>query len=292
MMSRPVALVSCAEARHHDIDLDPIVRALADRGKVTEVVDWDDSTVDWSRFVAAIVRSPWDYHHRYAEFLDWLTRVSSMTKLLNSADVISWNTNKVYLREIIVADIPMIPTSFVETIDDVSGIENVLRDDIVVKPTISAGSNNTKRHIHDADAARVHIEEILGMDKVAMVQPYQKFIDERGETGLVYFNGNFSHAFRKAPILKDGEKQTNGLFVVEDISARRPSPAECELGDDVMNFVFEKFGMYPLYARVDVVRGSGGYPVLMELEMAEPSFFFHTSPDSPSRFASAVLERL
>lgn len=292
MMSRPVALVSCAEARHRDIDLDPIVRALADRGKVTEIVDWDDVSIDWSRFEAAIVRSPWDYHHRYGEFLDWLRRVSPLTKLLNDADTIVWNTDKVYLREIIEADIAMIPTSFIETMDAVSEIENLLLDDIVVKPTISAGSNNTKRHRNDADAARVHISEILGMGKIAMVQPYQKFIDERGETGLVYFNGNLSHAFRKAPILKDGEKETNGLFVVEDISPRRPSQEECEVGDDVMNFVFEKFRAYPLYARVDVVRGSGGYPVLMELEMAEPSFFLHTSPDSASRFASAVLARL
>ena len=291
-MSRPVALVSCAEARHRDIDLDPIVRALGDRGCITEIVDWDDAATDWSRFSTAIIRSPWDYHKRYDEFLEWAHRVSSVTTLSNPIDVISWNTDKVYLREMIDANIPVIPTHFVDNVADLDALTDLLDQDIVVKPTVSAGSNNTERHVRNSQAARTHIESILDMGKKVMVQPYQRFIDERGETGLVYFNGSLSHAFRKAPILKDGVKETNGLFVVEDIAPRRASEEERELGDQVAEFIHSKFGSHMLYARVDVVRGSGGYPVLMELEMAEPSFFFHTSPDSAARFASAVLARL
>lgn len=291
-MSRPVALVSCAEARHRDIDLDPIVRALGDRGVVSPIVDWDDSEQDWSQFSAAVIRSPWDYHKRYDEFLPWAQRVSTQTQLFNNADVIAWNTDKLYLREIIAADIPMIPTQFIEHVSGIDEITDLLERDIVVKPTVSAGSNNTERHINAPQAARSHIESVLAMGKKVMVQPYQRFIDERGETGLVYFNGELSHAFRKGPILSGAEKQTNGLFVVEDISPRRASREERELGDQVIDFIYNTFGTHMLYARVDVVRGSGGYPVLMELEMTEPSFFFHTSPDSAARFASAVLARL
>ena len=291
-MSRPVALVSCAEARHRDIDLDPIVRALADRGCVAEIVDWDDNDQDWSRFAAAIIRSPLEYHKRYDEFLPWAQRVSTQTQLFNSAEVIAWNTDKLYLREMAADGIPLIPTHFVEDEDQLADLAKVLDGDIVVKPTVSAGSNNTERHVHNAHAALSHIKDVLAMGKNVMVQPYQKFIDERGETGLVYFNGEFSHAFRKGPILKDGTKETNGLFVVEDIRPRRASREERELGDSVIDYIHRIFGAHMLYARVDVVRGSGGYPVLMELEMTEPSFFFHTSPDSATRFASAVLARL
>lgn len=291
-MSRPVALVSCAEARHRDIDLDPIVRALGDRGVVAPIVDWDDLEQDWSQFSAAVIRSPWDYHKRYDEFLPWAQRVSTETQLLNNADVIEWNTDKLYLREMIAADIPTIPTQFIEQVSDINDIVELLEHDIVVKPTVSAGSNNTERHVHVPQAARSHIESVLQMGKKVMVQPYQKFIDEQGETGLVYFNGELSHAFRKGPILSGVEKQTNGLFVVEDISPRRATREERELGDQVIDFIHNTFGTHMLYARVDVVRGSGGYPVLMELEMTEPSFFFHTSPDSAARFASAVLARL
>jgi len=55
-----------------------------------------------------------------------------------------------------------------------------------------------------------------------------------------------------------------------------------------MSFVTQKFGTAPLYARVDMVPGPDGQPVLMELELAEPSLFLHTSPGAAGRFAEAV----
>jgi hypothetical protein len=91
--------------------------------------------------------------------------------------------------------------------------------------------------------------------------------------------------------LATGENIKNGLFTVEEITPRTASGQERELGEAVMNFVKKKFGEYPLYARVDVVRGSAGVPVVMELELAEPSFFLQVDHEAPSRFASAVLAR-
>ena len=292
-MPRSIALVSSAEARHHDTDLPLLVRALGDRGVVASIVDWHDAAVDWSGFDAAIIRSTWDYHRRYAEFLSWIDKAATQTTLHNTADIIRWNTNKEYLGELIEAKIPVIPTTFVYGAEDLVAITNegMLERDIVVKPTVSAGSNNTERHIESPVKAAAHIGLLLDSDKVVMVQPYQRFIDERGETGMLYFNGKFSHAFRKGAILATGDNIKNGLFIEEDIAPRDASEQERDLGDDVMRFIKKKFGEYPLYARVDVVRGSAGVPVLMELEMAEPSLFLHTSRDAATRFASAVVER-
>ncbi|CAB4603048.1 unannotated protein [freshwater metagenome] len=292
-MPRSIALVSGAEARQFDTDLSFIVRALGDRGVIAEIVDWDNAATDWSQFEAAIVRSPWDYHRRYPEFLAWLDTVSAATTLHNSAEIIRWNTNKEYLTELTEAKVDIIPTTFVRTAEDIVQISNdgMLDKDIVVKPTVSAGSNNTERHEESPVKAAAHLGSLIDMGKVAMVQPYQRFIDERGETAMVYFNGRFSHAFRKGPILATGENTKNGLFVEEDISARDASDEERYIGDDVMRFLTKKFGELPLYARVDVVRGSAGVPVLMELELAEPSFYLHTSRDSAERFAAAVLAR-
>lgn len=292
-MPRTIALVSCAEARHHDTDLSLITRALGDRGIVVDIVDWDNAATDWSQYGAAIVRSPWDYHRRYEEFVQWLNMVSSKTVLLNSADVITWNTDKVYLEEMIAAGIDVIPTTYVRGAQDIVLLSNsaMLEKDIVIKPTISAGSNNTERHEESPVKAAAHLGELIDSGKVAMVQPYQGFIDERGETGMLYFNGVFSHSFRKGAILATGENTKNGLYTEEDISAREPNARERELGEKVMKFVVNKFGEAPLYARVDVVRGTGGYPVLMELELAEPSFYLHMDADSATRFASAVVAR-
>ena len=292
-MSRVIALVSGAEAREFDTDLPHLSRALGDRGIITEVVDWDNASVDWSRFSMAIVRSPWDYHRRYPEFLTWLDAVSAVTTLQNPADIIRWNTNKEYLDELVDAKIGIVPTTFVRSAQDLVTITNegMLERDIVVKPTISAGSNNTERHEESPVKAAAHLGFLLDAGFIAMVQPYQRFIDERGETGMVYFNGQLSHSFRKGAILATGENIKNGLFTVEDIAPRTASAQERELGKAVMTFVKKKWGEYPLYARVDVVRGSAGVPVVMELELAEPSFFLQVDHEAPSRFASAVLAR-
>ena len=292
-MSRVIALVSGAEAREFDTDLPYLSRALGDRGIITEVVDWDNASVDWSRYSMAIVRSPWDYHRRYPEFLAWLDAVSAATTLQNSADIIRWNTNKEYLTELVEAQIGVIPTTFVRSAEDLVTITNegMLERDIVVKPTISAGSNNTERHEESPVKAAAHLGFLLDAGFVAMVQPYQRFIDERGETGMVYFNGQLSHSFRKGAILATGENVKNGLFTVEEIAPRTASGQERELGEAVMTFVKKKWGEYPLYARVDVVRGSAGVPVVMELELAEPSFFLQVDHEAPSRFAAAVMAR-
>ena len=292
-MSRVIALVSGAEARDVDADLPYLSRALGDRGIITEIVDWDNASIDWSRYSMAIVRSPWDYHRRYPEFLAWLDSVSTATTLQNSADIIRWNTNKEYLTELVEAQIGVIPTTFVRSAEDLVTITNegMLERDIVVKPTISAGSNNTERHEESPVKAAAHLGFLLDAGFVAIVQPYQRFIDERGETGMVYFNGQLSHSFRKGAILATGENKKNGLFTVEEITPRNASGQERELGEAVMSFVKKKWGEYPLYARVDVVRGSAGVPVVMELELAEPSFFLQVDHESPSRFASAVLAR-
>jgi glutathione synthase/RimK-type ligase-like ATP-grasp enzyme len=292
-MPRPIALVSCAEARHLDTDLPLIIRALGDRGVIADIVDWDNATANWEQYEAAIVRSPWDYHRRYPAFLAWLDVVSAATSLLNSADIIRWNSNKEYIAEFMEAKIDVIPTTFVRGAEDLVLITNdgMLDRDIVVKPTISAGSNNTERHEESPVKAAAHLGALIDAGMVAMVQPYQRFIDERGETGMLYFNGKYSHSFRKGAILATGVNIKNGLFVEEDISPRNASSQERALGETVMRFVKDKFGEYPLYARVDVVRGSAGVPVLMELELTEPSLFLHVAHESPSHFASAVVAR-
>jgi glutathione synthase/RimK-type ligase-like ATP-grasp enzyme len=219
--------------------------------------------------------------------------VSTKTVLHNSANIIEWNTDKVYLGELADAGIPVIPTTYVRGAEDIVLISNdgLLEKDIVVKPTVSAGSNNTERHEESPVKAAAHLGSLIDAGKVAMVQPYQRFIDEQGETGMLYFNGEFSHAFRKGAILATGDNIKNGLYTEEDISERTPRSAEYELGESVMAYVVQKFGVAPLYARVDVVRGSGGFPVLMELELAEPSLYVHFDADSPARFAAAVVAR-
>lgn len=288
-----IALITAREAREHDKDLQLAFDALVALGVDVEIHNWDDAAVDWKRFVAAIVRSPWDYHRRFEEFMTWLKHVSTCTQVHNRADVIAWNLDKIYLRECADAGVPVISTLFVQSTDDISDdVVGLLRKDVVVKPTVSAGSNNTERFRNDFDSALAFLHSVLALGKVAMVQPYQSAIDEQDETALVYFNGKFSHAFRKGAILSTGTNVKNGLFVVEDISPREPTSAQRELGDKVMWFLRSRWGEAPLYARVDTVPSDDGQPTVIEIEMAEPSFFFHTAAGLAQRFADAVIARI
>ena len=47
-----------------------------------------------------------------------------------------------------------------------------------------------------------------------------------------------------------------------------------------------------LYARVDMVSSDDGQPVLMELEMVEPSLFTALSDGALERFADAIVSRV
>lgn len=283
-----IALVSCASARTKDLDLQRVADGLQRAGREVSIEDWDDAAVDWTQFAAAIVRSPWDYHVRYDEFMRWVRRVSSQTLLMNPADVIAWNTDKIYLEELIAAGLPVVPTMFVP----IGSPTPELPDDIVVKPTISAGSNNTARFVNDDAGARAHIASLHAMGKTAMVQPYQSAIDDEGETGLLYFNGKYSHAFRKAAIFSGVGHDRNDLYVVEKIDVRDATPEQRTVGDAVMAFITRKFTEAPLYVRVDLVPGDNGQSLVIEIEMTEPSLFLHTAEGSADRFAAAVCQRL
>ena len=211
----------------------------------------------------------------------WAERVGD-ERLYNPVDVVRWNTDKRYLAELDAAGLPIVPTTFLAPGDDVV----VPAGRCVVKPAVSAGSQDTASH-RDAATARAHVQRLLDAGRVAMVQPYVAEIDEQGETALIYFDGFYDHAIRKAPILTGGEAPVEGLFAPENIEPREPRPEERAVADRVVAEVERRFGRL-LYVRVDVV---GTEPAVLELELTEPSLFFSHSPGAAARLADAVRRR-
>ena len=280
-----IALVTTESARGHDKDLGILSHALDASGVKWNIVNWDDPDTRWSDYSIAVLRSPWDYHERITEFSAWLKVVATQTRLLNTLPIVEWNLDKRYLRELAQANIAVMETVFVETETDLS--DDVFSRDVIVKPAISAGSNNTARYKNDVAGATEHARRLLNNGIAVLAQPYQSAIDEYGETGLVYLAGQFSHGFRKAPIFADKAQNHNGLYVEEEITLRIPSAAERAFGDKVVAFVKNKFGVSPLYARVDMVVNAAGVPELMELELTEPSLFLHLDDEAPARAALA-----
>ena len=285
-----IALVTAAVS--HDLDEDlPILGAALERaGTQFHFVNWHDD-VDWSRYSAVFLRSPWDYHLRRNEFLAWMRNISRVTRVFNSFEVVEWNSDKRYLGDLVAAGIPLVPTRFIASGDE-SSVRDVLDEfgnDVVVKPSISAGSHDTLRY-RDASLSipdiTNHVARIVTAGAVAMVQPYEAGIDERGETGMVWVNGELSHAFRKGAILAVEPDMGNGLYAAEDIASRTASSEEIALGESIMHFLRGRFGKAPVYARVDVIPDDAGHPQLMELELVEPSFFLAYAPGADDRVAS------
>ena len=289
-----IALVTAREAWATDEDAEPMVAALATRGMDAEPAVWDDDTVDWAGFDAVVLRSPWDYTERVEEFLAWAEQVESVTPLWNPLAVLRWNTDKHYLHDLAAAGLSVVPTSFLDAADPHSDPAATLpaRGRYVVKPTVSSGSRDTARYDQDQRGdALAHVIRLLGEGRDVMVQPYVESVDERGETGMLFFDGEFSHAFRKGALLTQGAAAVDGLYAPEEIEPREPRPDELALAEDVLDHVAGRFGGdRPLYARVDVLRAEDGRPMVLELELAEPSYFVQTDAGAADR-AAAAYER-
>lgn len=282
-----LAIVSARAAQALDADLPPLCAALTERGIGHRVVHWDDPAIDWGLFNAALIRSTWDYMDRLPEFLAWSERVEMQTRLLNPPEVVRWNTHKGYLLELAGRGIPIVPTTLWRP-----GSDPLLPGDgeFVVKPAVGAGSRGARRFRTDGDEARLHAQALLAEGRDVLVQPYLARVDERGETALIHFNGQYSHAIRKGPLLAPDSAATSELFAPEQIRAREPSAAERELAARVMAAL--PFAQAPLYARVDLLSDDDGQPVLLELEVTEPSLFFDQAPASAGQFVDALLARI
>jgi glutathione synthase/RimK-type ligase-like ATP-grasp enzyme len=279
-----LALVSARAVRTLDEDMPRLCAALTARGIAFEVCEWDDPGVDWSRFRAALLRSTWDYIDRYPEFSAWIEHVAEATQLLNPPQVVRWNTHKGYLLDLAKAGIAIVPTQLLRPGASVDLIEVA---DLVVKPAIGNGSRDARRFRDNPEAARMHAHALLGTGRDVLVQPYLSRVDEAGETALVYFGGQYSHAIRKGPLLVANGEATKGLFAPEAISVREPTMEERALADQVIAAI--PFPQPMTYARVDLLRDAAGDPVLLELELTEPSLFFAHAPAAAERLVDTLL---
>jgi O-ureido-D-serine cyclo-ligase len=293
MPAARIALVSTGSARALDEDLEPLTAALAALGAETDVVDWDDGTVDWSRFDLAVLRSPWNYTQHVVAFRTWIERGAAATCLVNPAPLVRWNLDKHYLADLAAAGVPTVPGQFVEPGMDAGIALRTFLDrhadsaELVVKPAIGAGSRDARRHARDAtDAARTHLGQLLDAGRSVLLQPYLDRVDEHGETALIFFGGEFSHAIRKGPLLAPGAESTRALFAAEHIVAREPSPAELAVARAALASI--PFAPPFAYARVDLIRDADDAPHVLELELVEPSLFFAHAEGSAARFAAIL----
>ena len=299
---KSIALVTARAALPLDEDMPPLLLALRDQDVQVDTPCWDDPDVDWSRYDVAAIRSTWDYAERLDEFLDWSERCAEQTHLVNPPPVLRWNTDKHYLVHLAHAGVPVVPTRFVEPGADAelelarflaggAGAVSVGEcgevGEFVAKPSVGAGSRDAARYRRtERDRACAHVARLLADGRSVMLQPYLGRVDQRGETAVIYIGGRYSHAIRKGPLLRLDEGLVQGLFAPEHITPREPDEAELAVAEAAFRACSPD---QPLYARIDLVHDDHGRPVVLELELTEPSLFFLHAPDAAGRYADALL---
>lgn len=290
-----VGLLTCAALPSGDPDDAHLIAALERAGITPHWVVWREcDSRDLHRVVdLLVIRSPWDYTDHYPQFLEWLNAAS--VPVLNPVELVRWNTDKRYLLELQAAGVPTIPTVIVETPEDdwepPPGFE-----EFVVKPVVGGGSRGVRRFArHQVHEARDHARMLIATVSPAMVQPYLPSVDRGSETALIHFDGVFSHAITKGPMLsRDGERRmVEGLYFEEHIDARQATKLQRAVALAALAAIPPSVSRSaPMYARVDVIDDDEGAPILLELELVEPSLFFGFGASSADVFSTAIAARM
>lgn len=224
----------------------------------------------------------WGYHLRQA---DWFTRLDAWetaeVPMINPVPTLRWNTTKTYLIELEAKGAPVVPTHAHDCLTPealAAAFEAFGVDELVVKPQISGGSQDT---------VRVNRHGVLegGPTGPALIQPFLPAVGEEGELSLFYFDGIFSHAVTKVAASGDFRVQPQFGGLVTGVA---PEPEALRAAE----MVLEAANLPLTYARIDLIRGLEHTPQLMELEVIEPDLFLEHSHDHGAAFAAAVKARL
>jgi glutathione synthase/RimK-type ligase-like ATP-grasp enzyme len=283
-----VALVTCEAFANLYEDDHLLVPALADLGIASAPAVWSDASIDWTSFDALVMRSPWDYFERPADFRAWLHARSAEGALLcNPREILDWNFDKGYLQDLARAGVAVVPTLCVAA-KDKADIAALARDrgwdDIVVKPTVAGGGYRILRfRLHEIDRYAADIARTLE-DRGVLVQPFLPEIQTGGELSLLFFDGVFSHAVCKRPRAGDYRVQFQFGGTNENAQVSEDLVAQAHA-------CIEHAPAATVYARVDGVVREGRF-LLMELEIFEPLMFLSRHPEAPGRFARAIEKRL
>ncbi|GAA4692964.1 ATP-grasp domain-containing protein [Promicromonospora umidemergens] len=297
MTNARVALATCSQLPDLHKDDVPLIAALAERGVTAEPAVWDDPAVDWSAYDLVLVRSTWDYSPRHDEFVAW---ARALPKVVNSADVIEWNTDKRYLRELDAAGVPVIPTIWLDPARHLSKRAVHTRmpafGDFVVKPVVSAGARDAGRYqpvsAESRGRAIAHAVRLLDEGRWVMIQPYVTSVDTAGETCLIFIDGELTHAVRKNALLTGPAEDSGELYAAEEMSAFEATPAQIEVAQRALAVAREATGSDLTYARVDLVSGDDGAPMVIELELTEPSLWMKYGSGVEDKLADAVVKLL
>ena len=268
-------LATCVNLPEPDGDAAPLAAAL-DRACVKHsLVAWDDPHADWDAPVPTVIRSTWNYVHDVDAYLAWVARAAAAAPVWNPPAIVRGNVYKRYLLELARRGVPVVPTTLVER----GGTIEPPTERVVIKPEVGAGSFHTRVFAAGDREAVAHCAAITA-SRAALVQPYVASVEDYGERSMVWIDGELSHAVRKSPRFTGDVESVTGPFPIAREEREVALAALAPVADQI------------LYGRVDLARDPSGQPMVMELELVEPSLFFAKHAPAADRFVAALLRRL
>jgi glutathione synthase/RimK-type ligase-like ATP-grasp enzyme len=282
-----VLLVTCAAWPAGEPGGDLVVRELADRGVSAAWAAWDDPGVDWAEPRRVLIRSTWDYERRRDEFIDWARKVQQLTTLVNTAQVVEWNTDKIYLLDLIGAELPVVPTLGVDSELELAPAVATF-EPAVVKPRVGAGGRGVV--VFDLEPGGPEgLDESQLRPGPWVVQPLVESVHTEGETSVFVLGGRVVSQVRKLPAAGEirVHEEYGGTAEAVEVTA--------EAGDLALRTVevAEKLLATVLpYARVDLMRLADGRLVVSELEVVEPGLYLDVVPGNAAAFADVVADLL
>jgi len=303
------ALASCTlpeftEVQRYVNELQLVQKALQNLDCDCDIIPWDQVGVSWEDYDAVIISQTWDYTADFPKFTSWLKDVSVKSKLINDFPILKWSSDKIYLKELADAGVPVVPTVWVDAADKSSVDVNIskLKTDngwgpdrgIIIKPAVACGSEGIlylqggggiDTDVKEGERAAVHILSLLAEgQRYLLIQPFLDAVKTFGEMSVVYIDGSFSHALLKTPSADDFRVQAEFGGSTRVVTANEGMLQVCRKVMCVLTDVCKSLGTEPpLYARIDLIPTHTDMALadyfVCEVELLEPELFFQDTMD-------------
>ncbi len=258
--------------------------AFAAAGLELVEIDWRAPLAAFDGVALVLLGTAWDYQDHPEEFLAQLDLLEERKiRVCNPPEVVRWNADKRYLRELGERGATIVPTLWLGDAgrDDVLAAMDEFRTDrVVVKRQVGAGGLGQHSFTRETlpDAA-------WRMGRACMIQPFLPSILEEGEYTFVFIDSMFCHGVLKRAA--QGEYRVQSLYGGSE-SGYTPSHADLGRAEAVRDALpFDDL----LYCRIDMIRLQSGDLAVMEAEMIEPYLYPEQGPELGERLARAIRAR-
>lgn len=272
------------DAFEHDLQLAALREGFGERAEIQDI-DWRAPLEQLTGFDLAYLGTPWNYTEAKDEFLVRLAALEAAgVTVCNPVEVIRWNADKLYLKELEERGAPSIPTLWPENPgrgEVLAAMDHFGCDKVVVKRRVGAGA--VGQHCFTRDDLP---DPAWQLGQPGMIQPFLPAIQSEGELSFIFVGGELSHALIKRA--QAGDYRIQSLYGGRE-EAITPTPADRAAAKAVMAML--PFAQTPLYARIDMVRMADGKLAVIEAELIEPYLYPEQGPDFGRMFAQAAIKR-